>query len=112
MFQAEDKKLEFHLGRQLAAYNEAALILLLFSNGKTNQLTVPDLTSFFAHQTFPPNFYRRATPAGIKDITGLGIQIREAHPIMPGANDENGNWVIDQPIFTNYVSSPTLLTST
>jgi len=102
MFQAEDKELQFHLGRQLAAYNEAALILLLFSNGKTNQLTTSDLSSFFANQTFPPNFYRRATPATMKDITGLGMQIREAHPIMPGANDENGNWVIDQPVFTNY----------
>jgi hypothetical protein len=104
MFQAEDKELQFHLGRQLAAYNEAALILILFSNGKTNQLTVSDLQSFFANQTFPPNFYRRAQPATMADITGLAIMIREAHPIQPGANDANGNWVVDQPAFTNYVS--------
>jgi len=104
MFQAEDKELQFHLGRQLAAYNEAALILLLFSNGKTNQLTLSDVESFFEHQTFPPNFYRRATPASMKDITTLGMQIRDAHPIQPGANDANGNWVVDQPAFTNFVS--------
>lgn len=102
MFQAEDKEIQFHLGRQLAAYNEAALILLLFSNGKTNELTVSDLNSFFEHQTFPPNFYRRAQPATMGDITGLGMQIREAHPVLPGANDANGNWIVDQPVYTNF----------
>jgi len=105
MFQAEDKELQFHLGRQLAAYNEAALILLLFSNGKTGKLTVSDLNSFFEHQTFPPNFYRRHTPATMADITSMGMAIRNAHPIHPGANDAHGNWIVDQPAFTNFVSS-------
>jgi hypothetical protein len=104
MFQAKDKLLEFHLGRQFAAYNEAALILLLFSNGKTNKLTINDLNSFFEHQRFPDNFYRRHTPANLKDIAGLGMEIREAHPVLPGSNDPNGNWVVDQPVYTNFVS--------
>lgn len=104
MFQAEDKELQFHVGRQFAAYNEAALVLLLFTNGKTKKLTIDDLDSFFVHQKFPPNFYRRQTPASLADIAGLGVQIRDAHPVPPGANDANGNWVVDQPPFTNFVS--------
>jgi len=107
MFQGEDKELQFHLGRQLAAYNEAALILLTFTNGKTNQLTLSDLKTIFEQQTFPPNFYRRSSPASLLDITSLGMQIRDAHPVLPGANDANGNWVVDQPVFTNLVSLTT-----
>jgi hypothetical protein len=62
------------------------------------------MTSFFANQTFGDDFYRRQGPAGAAILGMSAAAVRNAHPIAPGANDVNGNYVIDTPAFTDYVS--------
>src|ERR1700742_871662 len=63
------------------------------------------MTSFFANQTFGDDFYRRQGPAGSVILGATSAAVRNAHPISPGANDANGNYVIDTPAITNFVSN-------
>jgi hypothetical protein len=63
------------------------------------------MTNFFANQTFGDNFYRREGPAGAAIISTSGAAVRDAHPICPGANDEKGNYIMDLPTFTDFVSN-------
>ena len=51
--------------------------------------------SFFRNQTFPENWHRLPFPGTLDFITDSGDTIFNAHPIDPGANDANGNYVID-----------------
>src|ERR1700749_1897493 len=62
------------------------------------------MTSFFKNQTFGDDFYRRQGPAGAAILGVSSAAVRNAHPIAPGANDANGNYVIDTPAITNFVS--------
>jgi hypothetical protein len=62
------------------------------------------MTSFFVNQTFGDNFFRRNGPAGAAIIGATAGAVRNAHPIPPGANDANGNYIVDTPAFTNFVS--------
>jgi len=96
-FQQEDKQFKFHMGRQLTSYAESTFTLELFKDGRTNKSTINTLTTFFVNQTFPQNYFRRAGPAGISIIGDLANQVRSAHPVGGGANDANGNYVLDAP---------------
>jgi hypothetical protein len=51
--------------------------------------------SIFRNQTFAPNWFRRASPAGLPILAKTSTDVRCAHPISPGANDANGNYVVD-----------------
>jgi len=51
--------------------------------------------SFFRNQTFPENWHRRASPGALDLIGTDATEILAAHPIVPGANDANGNFVAD-----------------
>ncbi|KAF5380171.1 hypothetical protein D9615_006106 [Tricholomella constricta] len=93
--QMVDKQLEYHVGRLLLSYGEAAFTLNFFANGTDGILTVPTMTSFFRDQKFPANWRRRPS-AGTLDIIGNdAINIFLAHPVLPGANDANGTYVPD-----------------
>jgi len=100
--QAEDKELQFHIGRELTTYTEVAFILELMQDGRYNQTSVRQMTSFFQNQTFGDDFYRRQGPGGAAVLSPVAGQVRDAHPIAPGANDANGNYIIDTPAFTNF----------
>jgi hypothetical protein len=62
------------------------------------------MTNFFQNQTFGDDFHRRQGPAGAAILGVSSAAVRNAHPIAPGANDANGNYVIDTPAITNFVS--------
>lgn len=80
-------------------------MLNFFANGTDGTLSVLGLTSIFRNQTFPPNFYRRSSPAELDQISAVAGRVMNAidPPIMPGKN-VNGQYVFDQPVFTNFVS--------
>ena len=63
--QQEDKKLNFPVSRVFTAFSEVAFILEFFANGTTTQLSTNALGSIFRNQTFAPNWFRRASPAGL-----------------------------------------------
>jgi hypothetical protein len=77
-------------------------MLIYASIGRTNQTSVAQMTTFFQNQTFGDNFYKRQGPAGIPVFGPIVTAVRGAHPIPPGANDANGNYVIDTPPFTDF----------
>ena len=60
------------------------------------------MTSFFQNQTFGDDFHRRQGGAGAAILSPVAMAVRNAHPIAPGANDANGNYIIDTPAFTNF----------
>jgi len=93
--QIEDKKLEFHVTRIFTTFSEVGFILEFFANGTTTQLSTNAMGSIFRNQTFAPNWFRRAIPAGLPTIANTSTDVRCAHPISPGANDVNGNYVVD-----------------
>lgn len=122
--QKEDKVLQFHIGRQLTTYTEVAFVLELMQDGMSshvvpvnlahqtlhsgryNQTSIRQMTNFFQNQTFGDDFYRRQGPAGAAVLSPVAASVRNAHPIAPGANDASGNYVIDTPAFSNFVSIP------
>ncbi len=75
----------------------------------TGNVTSDYLGSLFRNNTFPPNFYRRVGPADFSVIGSVVSNLNTAHTITPGANDENGNYIIDSPMYTNFVSDPSFL---
>jgi len=93
--QQEDKDLQFHVTRVFTAFSEVAFILEFFANGTTTQLSSNAMGSIFRNQTFAPNWFRRASPAGLPVMANVSTDVRCAHPISPGANDVNGNYVVD-----------------
>jgi hypothetical protein len=70
--------------------------------GRTNETSVRQMTSFFQNQTFGDNFFRRQGPAGSAILGPVATAVRNAHPVPPGANDANGNYIIDTPAFTDF----------
>ena len=70
-------------------------MLEFFANGTTTQLSTNALGSIFRNQTFAPNWFRRAKPAGLQILGDTSTDVRCAHPISPGHNDQNGNYVVD-----------------
>ncbi|KZT31907.1 Cloroperoxidase [Sistotremastrum suecicum HHB10207 ss-3] len=98
--QVKDPVLQYHVGRFTLSYGEAAFVLNFFANGTDGTLSTPVMGSFFRNQTFPDDWYRRSSPGDI-NLIGEGVdQILSAHPIAPGANDANGNYVLDAPLNT------------
>jgi len=93
--QVHNPELQYHIGRFLLSYGEAAFTLNFFANGTTQELSVPTMGSFFRNQTFPENWHRRSSPGSLDLIGTDATEILAAHPIVPGANDANGNFVAD-----------------
>ena len=99
--QQEDKQLQLPLGRVFTTFSEVAFILEFFANGTTTQLSANGLGSIFRNQTFAPNWFRRASPAGLPILANVSTDVRCAHPIAPGANDRHGNYVHDSDAMCN-----------
>lgn len=93
--QKEDKELQFHITRVFTTFSEVAFILEFFANGTTTLLSANALGSIFRNQTFAPNWFRRASPAGLPILAKVSTDVRCAHPVTPGANDANGNYIHD-----------------
>jgi len=93
--QAADKKLEYHIGRLLLSYGEAAFTLNFFANGTDGILSASTMTSFFRDQRFPEGFYRRSAAGNINKIGADAIAIFAAKPVAPGANAPNGTYIRD-----------------
>lgn len=91
------------------AFSEVGFVLEFFANGTTTQLSANALGSIFRNQTFAPNWFRRASPAGLPTIANVSTAVRCAHPISPGANDENGNYVVDSDPVSVLLTSLTTL---
>ncbi|KAF7362323.1 Cloroperoxidase [Mycena venus] len=95
MDQAANPEFEFAARRMIAAYNEAAFILTVFANGTTQQATLPIIGSFFRNQTFPPNWFRPATPV-TGAINGAVVnEIMASVPTTPGRNNAQGVYEAD-----------------
>ncbi|KAJ7171393.1 Chloroperoxidase [Mycena filopes] len=94
--QAHDRQFSMPLRRYNAVFAAPALLMTVFANGTTGQTTPKILTSFFAHQTFPPNWFRAASPVLASPIGG---QIAAGLPEwVPGSNDPaTGVFVPDPP---------------
>ncbi|KAJ6593383.1 Chloroperoxidase [Mycena capillaripes] len=95
MDQAADPEFSLPARRMGAAYGEAAFILNVFANGTTKQATLPIVGSFFRNQTFPPNWFRSATPVTGAVNGATQAQIAAAIPIPPGRNNAQGVYVAD-----------------
>lgn len=108
-FQEQDKQLSYHIERQITTYSEVAFVLELLAgdNNNTHTITIDRMASFFRDQKFPPGFTRRNGGAGLAILSATAGQTMGVHPIAPGANDANGNYVTDPP-FTNFVSHKNL----
>jgi hypothetical protein len=102
--QARDPKLEYHIARQTSAFSEVGFALDLLANGRLNNtISASEIGSFFRNQTFPKNWSRRTNPAGLQILSTTGGKAMSAHPVPPGMNDKNGNYVADVPHFTNFL---------
>ncbi|KAJ7350630.1 hypothetical protein DFH08DRAFT_861968 [Mycena albidolilacea] len=88
MDQAANLKFEFAARRVNAAYTEAAAILKFCT-------TLPIIGSFFRNQTFPPNWFRAASPVTGAINAATLAQIFAAIPTPPGRNDAHGVYVAD-----------------
>ncbi|KAJ7350624.1 hypothetical protein DFH08DRAFT_861948 [Mycena albidolilacea] len=95
MDQAANPKFVFAARRVNAAYTEAAAILNIFANGTTKQATLPIIGSFFRNQTFPPNWFRAASPVTGAITRATIAQIMAGVPTPPGRNDAHGVYVAD-----------------
>ncbi|GLB39248.1 putative peroxidase, family 2 [Lyophyllum shimeji] len=93
--QAADKKLEYHIGRVLLSYGEAAFTLNFFANGTDGILSTSTMTSFFRDQRFPKGFYRRSAAGNLDKIGEDAGAILSAKPVPPGANAPNGTYIPD-----------------
>jgi len=95
MDQAANPQFEFAARRMNAAYGEAAFILNVFANGTTKQATLPIIGSFFRNQTFPPNWFRAASPVTGAIMGPTVVQVMAAIPLSPGRNNAQGVYVAD-----------------
>jgi len=95
MDQAANIEFQFAARRMNAAYNEAALMLTVFANGTTKQATLPIIGSFFRNQTFPPNWFRPASPVTAAINGAVASQLFASVGVPPGRNDANGVYVAD-----------------
>ncbi|KAJ6589960.1 Chloroperoxidase [Mycena vulgaris] len=95
MDQAANPQFEFAARRMFAAYGEAAFLLNVFANGTTKQATLPIISSFFRNQTFPPNWFRAASPVTGAINVATQNQVQDAIPVPPGRNNAQGTYVAD-----------------
>ncbi|KAJ7169181.1 Chloroperoxidase [Mycena crocata] len=95
MDQAANPEFEFAARRMNAAYGEAAFILDVFANGTTKQATLPIVGSFFRNQTFPPNWFRAASPVTGSVVAAHVAQLVTGVPVAPGRNKAQGVYVAD-----------------
>ncbi|KAJ7683692.1 Chloroperoxidase [Mycena rosella] len=94
MDQAANPMFALPARRVNTAFAGAATILHIFANGTTKQATLPIIGSFFRNQTFPPNWFRSATPINSTVLVPTIAQLQAAIPIVPGHNDA-GVYVAD-----------------
>ncbi|KAJ7496830.1 Chloroperoxidase [Mycena latifolia] len=95
MDQAANPEFEFAARRMNAAYGQAAFLINIFANGTTKQATLPIIGSFFRNQTFPPNWFRAASPV-TGAINGATVaQLLSGVAVPPGRNDAQGVYVAD-----------------
>ncbi|KAJ7599079.1 Chloroperoxidase [Mycena floridula] len=96
--QASNPKFSMPAFRMIAAYAEyskASFVMNLFANGTTTQATMPIVGSFFRNQTFPPNWFRAASPRSA-NFTGIAsAQVLAGVGKPPGRNNEQGVYVAD-----------------
>ncbi|KAJ7655394.1 Chloroperoxidase [Mycena rosella] len=90
MDQAANPKFEFAARRLNNAYAEASLLIDVFANGTTKQATLSIIGSFFRNQTFPPNWFRAASPVTGAIVANTVSQIVAAIPVQPGRNNAQG----------------------
>ncbi|KAJ6497535.1 hypothetical protein C8R45DRAFT_130331 [Mycena sanguinolenta] len=95
MDQAANPEFQFAARRMCASYSEAAFILNVFANGTTKQATLPIIGSFFRNQTFPPNWFRAASPVTGAINAATVNQVMAAIPTPPGRNNAQGVFVAD-----------------
>jgi len=95
MDQAANSEFEFAARRMNAAYAQAAFLINIFANGTTKQATLPIIGSFFRNQTFPPNWFRAATPV-TGAINGATVSaVLTGVGVAPGRNNAQGVYVAD-----------------
>ncbi|KAF7354113.1 Cloroperoxidase [Mycena venus] len=92
---ALNPRLTFNAARMSIAYGTAGLWLTVFQNGTTNQSTLPIIASFMRNQTFPPNWYRAASPISGSTNAKVTAEIQAAIPILPGRKNAQGVYVAD-----------------
>ncbi|KAJ7935205.1 Chloroperoxidase [Mycena leptocephala] len=100
MDQAANPKFAFPARRMNAAYGQASFILKFVpstsaSTCTTKQATLPIVGSFFRNQTFPPNWFRPATPLTGAINGATQALIMAAIPTPPGRNNAHGVYVAD-----------------
>ncbi|KAJ6533618.1 Chloroperoxidase [Mycena capillaripes] len=95
MDQVANPQFKFAASRMNAAYGQASLLLNVFANGTTKQATLSIIGSFFRNQTFPPNWFRAASPVTGSIAGADTAQILAAIPIPPGRNNAQGDYVAD-----------------
>ncbi|KAF7351020.1 Cloroperoxidase [Mycena sanguinolenta] len=111
MDQAANPEFQFTARRMASAYNEASFILNVFANGRkstqclkgdgkpfpgtTKEATLPIIGSFFRNQTFPPNWFRAASPVTGAINGATASQLLAAIPTPPGRNNAQGVFVAD-----------------
>ncbi|KAF7339243.1 Cloroperoxidase [Mycena venus] len=93
--QTADRQFSFPARRMFAAYGQAAFLMTVFANGTTNQTTLPILNSFFRNETFPPNWFRAASPITGATNAKISSQIAAAIPTLPGRNNAKGVYIAD-----------------
>ncbi|KAF8146852.1 Chloroperoxidase [Mycena galopus ATCC 62051] len=79
-----------------AANPEARSFILGSQNKLTlNSATLPIIGSFFRNQTFPPNWFRAASPVTGAIMGPTVAQVMAAIPLSPGRNNAQGVYVAD-----------------
>jgi hypothetical protein len=111
MYQACDPGFTLDIFRQLTVFSEISLVLNAFANGTTNQTSVDGLTTIFQDQMFPENFYRSSRPLELDIVANTAGQVMHSMTpqLLPGMN-VGGTFVVDHPVFTNFVSPQTIRT--
>jgi len=118
--QVANRELQYHVGRFILSYGEAAFPLIFFANGTDGVLSVETMGSFFRNQTFPENWHRRATAGGFDIVGEYGGVIQAVHSdILPGSNNDQGVFVLDSitepcPLYDNLAADnlPAVLVNT
>jgi hypothetical protein len=111
MYQAYNPSFTLDISRQLTVFSEVSLVLNAFANGTTNQTSMDGLTTIFRDQMFPENFYRSSRPLELDIVANTAGQVmHEMTPqLLPGMNVD-GVFVVDHPVFTNFVSPSPIAT--
>ncbi|KAK0530107.1 hypothetical protein OC835_004120 [Tilletia horrida] len=87
----------FTFPRYLFSYAEGSLVLNSFPSAIKNTTGVStdasDLASFFTNETFPADWYRKATPFGLLDIVVGATEILATKFVLPGQNSGKDNYL-------------------